>query len=134
RLADGSPVLLQAPALKRGVRGVLAGRDVFTVRVAVAEVPDELDDEAVCEMALTADETTLFRQKAALERARLADAGRFVELRSVLLGQAPPQFDRLPEITPFHPRLNPSQIEAIRFALAAKDVAVVHGPPRTGKT
>src|SRR4029077_12206260 len=30
--------------------------------------------------------------------------------------------------------LNESQREAVRFALAARDVAVVHGPPGTGKT
>src|SRR5262245_53138813 len=30
RLSDGSPVLLQAPALRRGVRGVMAGRDPFS--------------------------------------------------------------------------------------------------------
>jgi superfamily I DNA and/or RNA helicase len=30
--------------------------------------------------------------------------------------------------------LNEPQLEAIRFALSAKDVAVIHGPPGTGKT
>src|SRR5206468_9369199 len=30
--------------------------------------------------------------------------------------------------------LNDSQREAVRLALAAKDVVVVHGPPGTGKT
>lgn len=32
------------------------------------------------------------------------------------------------------PTLNDSQKDAIRFALAAKDVALIHGPPGTGKT
>lgn len=134
RLADGSPVLLQAPGLRRGLRGVMAGRDPFTVRVAVPEIPDELDDDAVCDLVRTSDETTRVRQKAALDRARTATAGRFVELRNVLLGQSPPRFDSLPDITPFDIHLNSSQIEAIRFALSAKDVAVIHGPPGTGKT
>src|SRR5439155_9017458 len=31
RLADGSPVLLQAPGLRRGLRGVMAGRGAFSV-------------------------------------------------------------------------------------------------------
>src|SRR5204862_8297343 len=30
--------------------------------------------------------------------------------------------------------LNDAQREPIRFALSAKDVAVIHGPPGTGKT
>ncbi|EER45641.1 insulin II gene enhancer-binding protein rip1 [Histoplasma capsulatum H143] len=32
------------------------------------------------------------------------------------------------------PTLNDSQREAIRFALAAKEIALIHGPPGTGKT
>jgi len=75
RLTDGLPVLLQAPALRRGVRGVMAGRDPFSVRVAVPEIPDELDADSVCDLVLTADETTRLRQKTALQRARPSTAG-----------------------------------------------------------
>jgi ATP-dependent RNA/DNA helicase IGHMBP2 len=134
RLADGSPVLVQAPGLRRGLRGVMAGRDALTVRVAVPEIPDELDEDTVCDLVRTSDETTRSRQKAALERARNVDSGRIVELRNVLLGQTPPRFDPLPEIIPFDANLNASQLDAIRFALFAKDLAVIHGPPGTGKT
>jgi superfamily I DNA and/or RNA helicase len=57
---------------------------------------------------------------------------RTVYLRNVLLGQAVAQFD---EIHPFtSPKLNESQNEALQKVLAAKDVAIVHGPPGTGKT
>ena len=35
---------------------------------------------------------------------------------------------------PLDPTLNPSQQEAVRFALTARDVAILHGPPGTGKT
>src|SRR5205814_508387 len=31
-------------------------------------------------------------------------------------------------------QLNPPQLAAIEFALAAKDFAIIHGPPGTGKT
>src|SRR5262249_59372597 len=40
----------------------------------------------------------------------------------------------LPDCTPLDPALNDSQREAVRFALAAVDLAVIHGPPGTGKT
>src|SRR4029079_2624821 len=32
------------------------------------------------------------------------------------------------------PALNASQREAIEFALSAEDIAIIHGPPGTGKT
>lgn len=45
-----------------------------------------------------------------------------------------PSWNPLPEIAPFNDGLNASQLEAIRFALASKDLALIHGPPGTGKT
>ena len=42
--------------------------------------------------------------------------------------------DVLGPIEFFNPALNDSQKEAIRFALASKDIVLIHGPPGTGKT
>ena len=61
-------------------------------------------------------------------------ADRLAELRQVLLGETAPAFDPEPDVTPLDPALNPSQQEAVRFALSARDVAIIHGPPGTGKT
>ena len=38
------------------------------------------------------------------------------------------------DITFFDPTLNDSQKDAIRFALASNEIALIHGPPGTGKT
>jgi ATP-dependent RNA/DNA helicase IGHMBP2 len=56
--------------------------------------------------------------------------GRLIE---VLTGERSPTFQA---DTPFiHvPRLNPSQQKAVNNILAANDLAIVHGPPGTGKT
>ena len=35
---------------------------------------------------------------------------------------------------PYNKNLNKSQLEAVKFALNQKDIAVIHGPPGTGKT
>lgn len=53
---------------------------------------------------------------------------------SVFTGKTPSWTTPLPEIKPFLSGLNESQLEAIRFALASKDLALIHGPPGTGKT
>ncbi|ORZ15998.1 P-loop containing nucleoside triphosphate hydrolase protein [Lobosporangium transversale] len=59
-------------------------------------------------------------------------------LINVLFGRQNPTFDDawsdLQKIQFLDPMLNPSQQEAVRFALAAEQVALIHGPPGTGKT
>src|SRR6185369_1640259 len=83
---------------------------------------------------LSTDEVATQRQRAALERARSARRDRLAELRQVLLGERPPEFGPPPDVIPLDPSLNESQREAVRFALSARDLAVIHGPPGTGKT
>lgn len=80
------------------------------------------------------DETARLRQRQALDRAAAAKGDRLAELRRVLLGEAAPAFAFISDFTPLDETLNPSQREAVRFALSASDVAAVHGPPGTGKT
>lgn len=130
RLRVGSPVVMSdaddpdQPAYQ----GVVSGRRATSIEVALDEWPDgdrfQLD--------LSADEVTRHRQRAALQSAQQA-RGRQAELRRVLLGDRLPRFDAQPEVE-FRALLNPSQQEAVRFALAARDVAILHGPPGTGKT
>ena len=80
---------------------------------------------------LSFDETTYRTMLEAIDRTVKAD-GRLGELRDLIysrrpageLGFSPLRF----------PYLNPSQERAVNKVLRAKDVAVVHGPPGTGKT
>ncbi|KAK1830047.1 P-loop containing nucleoside triphosphate hydrolase protein [Podospora conica] len=68
---------------------------------------------------------------------KMSDGERSVFMR-VLFGQASPS--SVPEdlggedVEWVDPSLNDSQKDAIRFALAAKEIALIHGPPGTGKT
>lgn len=78
------------------------------------------------------DETTYKLMFEAMNRVIEAKQGRLAELRELFHGRTIPQnytFD----ITRF-PWLNPSQELAVNRILQAKDVAIVHGPPGTGKT
>jgi ATP-dependent RNA/DNA helicase IGHMBP2 len=52
----------------------------------------------------------------------------------VLLGERPPRFHPQARFAALNSALNESQCQAIQFALAAEDIAIIHGPPGTGKT
>lgn len=57
------------------------------------------------------------------------------EIVRVLLGLQPPSWKaEAPAWMPIHPRLNDTQRAAISFALRAEHLALIHGPPGTGKT
>jgi ATP-dependent RNA/DNA helicase IGHMBP2 len=134
RLQPGSPVLLTCPndGQPVAVRGVVFARDANTLRVAVEE--DEVPEAETWRVELSADEVSRRRQKAAMAAARSATRSRFAELRDVLLGRRDPEFGEAEPLTALDPHLNESQREAIALALAIKDVAILHGPPGTGKT
>ncbi|KAI0037075.1 AAA domain-containing protein [Vararia minispora EC-137] len=56
-------------------------------------------------------------------------------LTEVLLGIAKPSpVGEIGEIAFFDDTLNPSQREAVKFALESPEIACIHGPPGTGKT
>ena len=134
RLGVGSPVLVcgedQRGSL--GTRGVVCERRDSSLRVAVNEPLEE--ESATYRIDLAGDEAAQLRQKAALDRARLAKRDRLAELRAYLLGETAPRFSALPDLTPCDESLNASQREAVRFALAGRDLTILHGPPGTGKT
>lgn len=136
RLDVGSPVVLSPMGARHPAanRGVVYQRGVSSLRVALGSMPDDLADHDAWRLDLSADEVALQRQRAALHRARGAQSERLAALRDVLLGVSPPQQAAAVEEPALDPGLNEPQREAVRFALAARDVALIHGPPGTGKT
>ncbi len=79
------------------------------------------------------DDRTYVEMEKALKQVMEAKNGRLAELKAVLMGKQAPSF-RGKENGVEGGGLNDSQNEAINEILAARDVAVVHGPPGTGKT
>lgn len=78
------------------------------------------------------DEYTYRLMFEALNQVIKAKGNRLAELRDIFHSTAPlSTFTFAPTRFPW---LNPSQEEAVNKVLWAKDVAVVHGPPGTGKT
>ncbi len=96
---------------------------------------DELPDwceEGKLGINILFDETSYREMNIAMDKVLKADKNRLAQLRDVLLGIKKPSFEKLTPIA--LPRLNSSQNEAVNKILSAKDIAIIHGPPGTGKT
>ncbi|MFO0963973.1 MAG: AAA domain-containing protein [Gemmataceae bacterium] len=133
RLEPGSPVLLSTEDGKESWPAVVCERDDTFLRIALHE-PPETEARSGFRVDLSADEVSRQRQRAALDQARHAQRERLAELREVLVGGEPPRVGAVQGLHPLDAALDDSQREAVAFALASQDVAVLHGPPGTGKT
>ncbi|WP_254507085.1 AAA domain-containing protein [Anatilimnocola floriformis] len=138
RLNTGSPILLTEEKVDDGqsLRGLVSRRDRQTIEVALAFSPETESERPTWRIDLATDEVARDRQRSALTKAQNSEKGRLFDLQQTLLGARPPEFGKtVPLIDPGNALLlNPSQREAIEFALSTKDFAVIHGPPGTGKT
>ena len=102
--------------------------------VSLPNVDSLLDLQNASELGvqLYFDETSYRLMFEALSQTIQAHDNRLAELRDIFDGMCKPttlHFD--PQRFPW---LNPSQEQAVNDIIRAKDVAVVHGPPGTGKT
>ncbi|MCA9093264.1 MAG: AAA family ATPase [Planctomycetaceae bacterium] len=135
RLNQGTPVILteENGRSDHGWRGIVTDRDRETITVALNESPEPEADRPLFRLDLSSDETARLRQKSALKRAMTLERGRPALLKRRLMGEEPPEFAAPKPWTPFG-SIDESQREAVDFALSAKDLAIIHGPPGTGKT
>ncbi len=80
------------------------------------------------------DENSYSEMETALKTApQVAEKKEEGKLIRILTGQQAPSFDERTE-TKTYPALNTLQQEAVQLILKAGDLAIVHGPPGTGKT
>jgi superfamily I DNA and/or RNA helicase len=135
RLAVGSPAVLSPHDNEDDQvwRGIVSARSRDVISVALSDWP-EIDSAEDVRLDASFDEISRQRQRAALLAVKAAPLNRLGQLRETLLGQRPCRFDQIVDEPPLNPFLNAPQREAVAFALAARDVAILHGPPGTGKT
>ncbi len=137
RLGSGTPVILSEEGSQDnadGWRGVVSRLSKDSLQVAFSQWPETESERATFRLDRSSDEISRQRQRQGLEKAGAAIDSRFADLRDVLLGLRSPAFHPVEYAAPFNPSLNSSQLAAVHFALTAEDVAIVHGPPGTGKT
>lgn len=130
RLRVGSPVVLSEypESGEDSYQGVVSRTQRNQLQVAFSKFPEG----AKFRVDLTADEVTRRRQMAAINLVR-ESKGRLGHLRKICLNETTPKFHSTPSVT-FKTELNESQSRAVQFALSADDIAIIHGPPGTGKT
>jgi hypothetical protein len=139
RIGPGDPVLLwrESPGEPDAQRGVMARREQGDVWVVVDGDPGEAMLEGGCNLDAEAPESTFVRGERAIARAIAAAAkpsSPFGAILAVLYGERAPTRDRALTWEPMDSALDEAQRAAIEGALAAHQVALVHGPPGTGKT
>jgi superfamily I DNA and/or RNA helicase len=152
RIGIGSPVILteehndslmhkqsrktvhQSDGVGMGWRGIVVGVTKNQIKVSFTQWPEVEAERPTFRLDRSTDEISRQRQRNALESARDAKGSRLATLRDVLIGRQPPIFEKIGNFNPINTKLNGSQNQAVRFALSAEDIAIIHGPPGTGKT
>lgn len=115
---------------KSGVIHSLTRKNMKII-LSAKDLPDWINEGSLG-VDLEFDERTYIEMEKALRKVMEAKADRLAELRRIILGEQPADF--LPQPPVELPMLNASQNAAVNQILSARDVAVVHGPPGTGKT
>jgi superfamily I DNA and/or RNA helicase len=119
---------------KPSISGVVndVRKNSMTITLNTSELPDWVR-KGNLGVDLLFDELAYREMEKALKKIIDTKAPRQVELRSILLGQQPAAFVR-DTLGGYVEELNSSQNQALQKIRQAQDVAVVHGPPGTGKT
>ncbi|KAL1896605.1 hypothetical protein Sste5346_004639 [Sporothrix stenoceras] len=130
---------------KKGVHGVVTRVKRAALEVAVDDDKTENDENVDALMQSVsgrvwllklADEVTHKRMAMAMRTIQSMPEGNYTPLMRVLFGLSSPGVAKTADIDVewVDPTLNDSQKDAVRFALASPEVALIHGPPGTGKT
>ncbi len=107
-------------------------RNTLQITLHINELPDWAY-EGKLGVDVLYNETTFKEMEFALKKLMDAKSDRLAALRDILLGYGKPSF-QYGKYAPNFPQLNESQNKAVQQITTAEDIAIVHGPPGTGKT
>ncbi|MFZ6052412.1 AAA domain-containing protein [Halocola ammonii] len=130
----GSPVsIFSTDEEDNEAQGVINFVDEQRIKVTFYkdDLPSWIREEKIGLNALF-DTKTYEEMERALGILISAERGREADLRDIILGESPAKWQNVSYV--FQESLNQSQNEAVKTALEAEDIAVIHGPPGTGKS
>jgi len=116
------------------VEGTLFKVDEYSATVAMGRAAPEEAIRGNCQIDLLGSDATYQRMRKALVTVAESKRSRVSTLREIFLGETQPERVKVPKIIWLNRALNEYQQSAVKSSLAAQDVALVHGPPGTGKT
>jgi hypothetical protein len=141
QVGKNASLFSNAPGYTAADRPALSGvvtsvrRNKLLLATTKEALPDWVLDGSTLGIDLTFDEVSYREMNQALSLVMLAQGNRLAELRDVLLGARQATFRKHKADDLFYPSaLNDSQLAAVRHVISAQDVAIIHGPPGTGKT
>ncbi|KAM8751786.1 DNA-binding protein SMUBP-2 [Acanthopagrus schlegelii] len=117
--------------------GIVTRVSQASVSVAFDDSKDGLsfDTDALYNLLKLANDVTYKRMKDALNALNGYGNGPAGNLINVLFGDSKPSCQSQPNAVEFfNSNLDDSQKEAVTFTLSQRELAVIHGPPGTGKT
>src|SRR5258706_5801331 len=114
--------------------GTLYDVGEFQATVAInGRIPEPLPS-GLCQLDLLGSDATYKRMRQALNQISKTTKPELVALREIFLGERKPETEKWEKILLFNQRLNDFQVGAVHKCLDAEEVALIHGPPGTGKT
>ena len=141
QVGKNASLFSDAPAHSASERPTLNGvitsvrRNKLLLVTTKEELPDWVFEGGKLGIDLTFDEVSYREMNNALSEVMGAYGNRLAELRDILLGARQANFRAQKTDDILYPnRLNDSQLIALHHVISAKDVAIIHGPPGTGKT
>lgn len=118
--------------------GTVYEKTADTITVAFnRELPEWVGMQGLYHLNIAGNRATSKKLLEALRKVEIADHTRAAHFRDVSLGiRKPESFDPVAKnsISFLNPSLNAFQQDAVCMGLGATDIAIIHGPPGTGKT
>jgi ATP-dependent RNA/DNA helicase IGHMBP2 len=108
------------------------GPNKLRISLNVDDLPDWCDDGKLG-INLSFDEASYKEMDIALDKVINASHNKLAFIRDIVYNNKLPKFEKRNESLNIQ-KLNYSQNEAVKLILSAEDIAIIHGPPGTGKT